>query len=167
MSDTFECLSSLGQLIMGSSRAQISEEVRRLREMEKWLAGAHFLSSQNEIIRPVGPIVSDRVSQFQLARRWHRRPTRVPMLIVESRLVIASTLTAELLIQRSEENYVVIRPFVNEPAGMVGHQVEVKLDVRHEDPFQLSLRRNGINSDQRFLDKTMIGDFLQRLFGQL
>lgn len=167
MSDTFECLFSLGQLITSSSKASVAEEACSLHVMEKWLSGARFVPASDERIRPIGEVKSGRASQFVLSKRWHRRPTRVAQLIVESRMVIASALTAEILVQRSEENYVIIRPFVNEPANMRGYQAILQLDTRHEDSFQLSLRRNGISPGTTFFDQSAIGDFLQKLFGQL
>lgn len=164
---TAELLASLQDYLGPKPNINLIPTATCVDRFEQLLVDARFVSESDQLFRRriLGTdALGSNVYGFDLARRWSRKPTRVPQLIVESRLVIAYAPEAELLIRRSEENYLVISV-----SGVPGadYHARIVLDTRHNDPFALSMRRHGIQKGNRNIPPQELDVFLQRIFSEL
>lgn len=158
-------LSLFGNMISGPSFVLDSNElVKRLGYFEKWLHEARFVKSPEEYVRCIEQ--DDRI-QFHLYRRWSRKPMRIPALIIESRMVISHVSTVEFVIQRSEDNFVVVAIAPSDAIGSYQYTTHVQLDTRHDDVFSLALRHNGIRPGKVVLNHVCTIDFLHSVFAKI
>lgn len=153
--------STLGRLTL---RSDLNDLVRRFNIFEKWLTEAHFTRVPEEFVRC---ITQDDQAQFHLYHRWARKPMKMPSLIIESRIIFSFTSTAELVIQRSEDNFIVVATAPSDTIGSFQYATHVVLDTRHDDIFALALRHRGIRSGKEVLSHSHTIEFLQSVFSQI
>lgn len=169
-----DLVSNLPTLALAISRALhdgLEKHIVYLRAFEKWLTDAHFVCDSSDILVRVEKIPSlersPRSIRFLFARRWQRKPMRIPMLIIESRIVLSKDVLVELVIQRSEENYLVVSAVPGSTVDTCAYAVDALLDSRHDDIFPLALRRMNVRSGRTIVEAERIGPFLKTILDRL